>query len=179
MPPPDTALAPRKAHHPRLPKETTWECMGDLALLDAPRIVPVILSRSLQGEALAAELRRLEDAVRAGAVVVGGFVSPAEQAAARRLARLPGLRLIRLAPCPLALCHPGPEALRRIAEGRTLLLSGLPQGDGRLRRDDCVRNNRWALAIAEGTPTPVPPPAAPPARPPQGEPAIDPAAIFS
>lgn len=152
--------------------------MGDLTLLDAPRFVPVILSRSLRGDALAAELRRLEDAVRAGAVAVGGFVSPAERAAARRLATLPGLRLIRLAPCPLALCRPGPEALRRVAEGRTLLLSGLPEGDGRLRRDDCVRNNRWVLAIAEGEPAASPSPAAPPAHHPRGEAATDPAAIF-
>ena len=152
--------------------------MGDLTLLDAPRFVPVILSRNLRGEVLAVELQRLEAAAREGAVIVGGFVSPAERAVARRLALLPSLRLIRLAPCPLALCHPGFEALRRVAEGRTLLLSGLPEGDGRLRRDDCVRNNRWVLAIAEGEPVASPSSLIPCVHHPQGEATIDPAAIF-
>lgn len=148
--------------------------MGDLALLDAPRFVPVILSRRLGGAALESELRRIEAEVRAGAVAVGGFVSPGEQAAARRLAALPGARLIRLTPGPLARCRPGPGGLRCVAEGRTLLLSGIPDGDGRLRRGDCVRNNRWALDIVSATPSEtVSPPAAIPER---G--AIDPAAIF-
>lgn len=161
--------------HPRLPRETVWEYWGDPALLEAPAFVPVILSRRLEGAALEAELCRIEAAVRAGAVAIGGFVSAAEKAAARRLAALPELRLIRLVPHPLALCRPAPGARHRILEGKTLLLSGIPDGDGRLRRDDCVRNNRWVLAIAEGSPTPTreaPPPIDPPAEGP------DPAAVF-
>ena len=63
------------------------------------------------------------------------------------MARLPELRLVRLLPYPMALCHPGAGALRRIEEGHTLILSGFPEGDGRLTRSACVQVNRWVLAL--------------------------------
>lgn len=150
MTPPAALPHATPLRHPRLPRETVWETVGDPTLLDAATFVPVILSRRLKGEALETELAWILAAAQTGAVAIGGFVSPGERIAAQRLAALPALRLIRLVPYPLALYRPTSEGLRRIREGKTLLLSGIPEGDGRLRRDDCVRNNRWALAIAAG-----------------------------
>ena len=140
-------MKPSPADHPNLPHDTTWMAWGDLALLDAPRLEPVILSRSLTPQALADRLAELETAVREGAVLVGGFISHGETEAAKRLARLPELRLVRLLPYPMALCHPGAGALRRIEDGHTLILSGFPEGDGRLTRSACVQVNRWVLAL--------------------------------
>ncbi len=140
-------MKPCPADHPLLPRDTTWTAWGNLALLDAPRLEPVILSRSLTPQALANRLAELETDVREGAVLVGGFISHGETEAAKRLARLPGLRLIRLLPYPMAFCHPGTGALRRIEEGHTLILSGFAEGDGRLTRSACVQVNRWVLTL--------------------------------
>ncbi len=174
-------MTPRPVEHPRLPRGADWAALGDLALLDAPRLEPVILSRSLTPQALAERLAALEAAVREGAVLVGGFISRGETEAAKRLARLPGLRLIRLLPYPIALCHPGPGALRRIEEGHTLILSGFAEGDGRLTRAACVQVNRWTLALCgrqPDTPAPAPSEPAPALREPPPAADDDPGAIF-
>lgn len=140
-------MKPCPAEHPRLPRGVAWLALGDVALLDVPQLEPVILSRSLSPRELEARLAALEAAVREGAAVVGGFISRGEAEAARRLARLPGLRLVRVLPFPLACYRPGPGAERRIREGRTLILSAFAEGDGRLTRSACVQVNRWVLAL--------------------------------
>lgn len=140
-------MKPSPAEHPCLPRGVAWRALGDVALLDVPRLEPVILSRSLTPRELEERLTALEAAVREGAAVVGGFISRGESEAARRLARLPGLRLVRVLPFPLACYRPGPGAERRIREGRTLILSAFAEGDGRLTRSACVQVNRWVLAL--------------------------------
>jgi hypothetical protein len=174
--------------------------LGDLSLLDATDFIPVILSRSLMPAKIDAETKRIAAAVRQGAVAVGGFISFAEKKAARQLASLPELRLIRVLPHPL-IDYPLTDAVRnRIRKGRTLILSGIGGTDKTLTRANCVRTNGWILNICEAAttaplpaqkPTPVveakQPPAPPPApapkqkstpTPPAPAPADDPAAIF-
>lgn len=173
-------MRPCPAEHPRLPRGVPWMALGNLELLDTPRIEPVILSRALAPDALGQAIARLLEAARAGAAFVGGFVSPGECAAARRLAaEVPKAPIVRLLTHPIARYRPNPAAAARIAGGRTLILSGHPRGDGRLTRAACVANNRWALAIAGRAPedaTPAPLPLAERAHP--APDAGDPAAIF-
>lgn len=199
MAPTDDLLLPREVTHPRLPAETTWIALGDLSLLNATDFIPVILSRSLMPAKIDAETKRIAAAVRQGAVAVGGFISFAEKKAARQLASLPELRLIRVLPHPL-IDYPLTDAVRdRIRKGRTLILSGIGGTDKTLTRANCVRTNGWILNICEAAtapaaplpvpkPTPVaeakqPPPAPAPKQkstptPPAPAPTDDPAAIF-
>lgn len=184
----DNLLLPREVTHPRLPAETTWIALGDLSLLDATDFIPVILSRSLMPAKIDAETKRIAAAVRQGAVAVGGFISFAEKKAARQLAALPELRLIRVLPHPL-IDYPLTDAVRdRIRKGRTLILSGIGGTDKTLTRANCVRTNGWILNICEAATAPSAPPPAPkptpvveakqPPTPPAPAPADDPAAIF-
>lgn len=177
----DDLLTLRAVQHARLSRETTWTAIGDISLLDAPKWVPVILSRSLMPAQIATEARRIEDAVRAGAVAVGGFVSPAEKQVARQLARLPELKVVRVVPFSLH-NYPLTEAVKqRLRDGRTLLLSGCAEGDSAITRANCVRTNRWVLELCEASvPTTVSASLEETLPPPQVEVALadDPAAIF-
>ena len=77
------ALMPRTVTHPRLSTETTWTALGDLSLLDATSFVPVILSRSLMPAKLDAEIKRITDAVRAGAKTIDGVKRRTEATSGR------------------------------------------------------------------------------------------------
>ena len=81
MTPPAALPHATPLRHPRLPRETVWETVGDPTLLDAATFVPVILSRRLKGEALETELAWILAAAQTGAVAIGGFVSPGERIA--------------------------------------------------------------------------------------------------
>jgi hypothetical protein len=135
--------------------------MGDLALLDADAFVPVILSRSLFADKLEREIQRIESAVRAGAVAVGGFISFPEKQAAKRLAVIPSLRLIRILPQPLLNYPLTPAVEKRLREGKTLILSGIVGTEMNLTRAHCVQTNGWIMALCEGssstTPSATPP----------------------
>ncbi|MBQ9694505.1 MAG: hypothetical protein IJV69_07105, partial [Kiritimatiellae bacterium] len=112
-------IALQRVCHPRLSSETEWTALGDVSLLDAPLRVPVILSRSLKPDQIAAAYQQLEAAVRRGAVVVGGFVSPAEKQVARQLARFPDLKLIRVVPFSLYNYPLTASVKARIQQGTT------------------------------------------------------------
>lgn len=149
------ALTPRTVTHPRLSTETTWTALGDLSLLDADSFVPVILSRSLMPAKLDAEIKRITDAVRAGAVAVGGFISFGEKRAARKLAAVPNLRLIRILPYSLV-DYPLTDTVReRLLKGATLILSGIPGNVTTLSRANCVRTNTWITQLCEARKAPT------------------------
>lgn len=156
MPASSDFLTPHTVTHPRLSTETTWTALGDLTLLDVDAFVPVILSRSLMPAKLDAEIKRIEHAVRSGAVAVGGFISFGEKKAARRLATIPGLRLIRILPYSLV-NYPLTDTVReRLLNGSTLILSGIPGNVTTLSRTNCVRTNTWITQLCEArTPTTV------------------------
>lgn len=149
------ALMPRTVTHPRLSTETTWTALGDLSLLDADSFVPVILSRSLMPAKLDSEIKRITDAVRAGAVAVGGFISFGEKRAARKLAAVPELRLIRILPYSLV-DYPLTDTVReRLLKGATLILSGIPGNVTTLSRANCVRTNTWITQLCEARKAPT------------------------
>lgn len=142
--------------HPRLPADAQWTAYGDQTLLDYPWLLPVILSRRLEGEALQAAVVEVVEQVRQGAVPIGGFISPAERLVAEAVTQLPRARMIRMHPWGLANYKPsGRVATEWLATGRTLVLSGFPPEVERVpTREHCLRNNAWARAIAAGVPRP-------------------------
>jgi REP element-mobilizing transposase RayT len=136
--------------HPRLPAETSWTAYGDPTLLDYPWLLPVVLSRRLEGAALAAEIAALLEQVEQGAVPIGGFISPGEIQFARALASNPRARMVYMLPWGLAGYKPhGTVATERLGTGKTLVLSGFPDSVAQVAtRENCLRNNAWARAIA-------------------------------
>lgn len=175
-------LQPRAVTHSRLSTETQWEALGDLALLDAERFEPVIISRSMMPAKVAEETRRLVELAHAGVVMVGGFISFGEKQVARKLAQVPNLKLIRILPFTLANYPLTPSVKQRIREGKTLILSGFLSGDTTLTRTNCVKMNRWILQCCQAHAAPlapqVPPAPAPIAPKAPIAPEDDPAAIF-
>jgi len=141
--------------HPRLPTDTVWTAYGDQTLLSHPRLLPIRVSRSLRGAALEAEVERLSAEIAKGAVAIGGVISEGEHLLAKRIADDPRARLVYMCPWGLPSYKPhGATAVRRIAEGKTLVLSGFPDTVGpAASRANCLRNNAWAQAIAA---TPMP-----------------------
>lgn len=136
--------------HRRLPTDTIWTAYGDQTLLDYPWLLPVVLSRRLEGAALEAEVDALLTRVQEGAVVISGFISPGERLLARELMALPRARIIYLHPWGLAQYKPrGTVATERLASGKTLVLSGFPDSvEAVATREHCLRNNGWVEAIA-------------------------------
>jgi len=137
--------------HPRLPTETTWTAYGDQTLLDYPWLLPVVISRRLEGAALEAAINSVLTRVQEGAVVISGFISPGERMLARELLALPRARIIYLHPWGLAQYKPrGTVATERLATGKTLVMSGFPDSvEAVAKREHCLRNNTWAEAIAK------------------------------
>ena len=173
-------LIVQTVQHPRLSTETTWTALGDIALLDATHWVPVILSRSLTPKQIATEAQRIEAEVRAGAVAIGGFVSPPEKQVAQQLARIPDLKIVRVVPFSLY-GYPLTEHVKaRIRAGKTLLLSGCPKVVTTLTRANCIRTNGWILQVCRSLTPDTAPSSAPTPPPPPAElpPNDDPAAIF-
>lgn len=140
--------------HPRLPPETRWTAFGDQTLLDYPWLLPVVISRRLEGAELKAKVDETLALIGQGAVVIGGFISPGERLVAEALATLPRARMIYMHPWGLAHYKPhGLVATERLASGKTLVLSGFPDEVAAVaQRENCLRNNAWAQAIAAGTP---------------------------
>jgi len=138
--------------HARLPADTQWTAYGDPTILDYPWLLPVVLSRRLEGNALAAAVAEILEQVQQGAVPISGFISSAERDVARALTDLPRARMIYMLPWGLAGYKPsGHVATERLAAGRTLVLSGFPDSVPQVAtRDNCLRNNAWAQTIAAG-----------------------------
>ncbi len=140
--------------HPRLPRETNWTAFGDQTLLDYPWLLPVVISRHFEGTQLKAKVDETLALIEQGAIPLGGFISPGERLVAAALATLPRARMIYMHPWGLAQYKPrGHTAIERLATGKTLVISGFPDEVEQVaRRENCLRNNGWAHAIAVGSP---------------------------
>ena len=140
----------RTAEHPRLNAVPGlhWDCLGDLALLDYPELLPIVVSRRATPEAQAAQLAAWVAKVEHGAIPISGFISPGERAALRTFATIRGVRVIRLLPFGLKDFRPHGRQLENLAESRLLVLSAFPQSVEGCNWDNCHRNNDFARAIA-------------------------------
>ncbi len=136
--------------HSRLPTETTWTAYGDPTLLDHPWLVPVIVSTRINDAERAAQIEAILADVEAGAIPIGGFISPGEREVAAKIADIPRARIIKLEPWGLKRYKPsGATATRWLAGGRTLVLTGFPDSEPvECRRANCLKNNEWVQQIA-------------------------------
>ena len=62
----------RDARHPRLPSNRRWTAVGDLALLDYPQLVPVIVHRRRSAEETENTISHFVDLAASGAILIGG-----------------------------------------------------------------------------------------------------------
>lgn len=165
------------AEHPRLPKGVSWTAIGDLSVLDAPRMVAVIVHRRITEDERRAEAERYLGLAREGSVLIGGFISPGEREVARGLGAIEGAKVICLVPYGLGGYKPRGAAVRRLAEGKTLVLSGFSEDvpSTPICYDNCHHNNDWARAIAmdvgDESPTSLLPPTS--LRPPNSLPPLN------
>ena len=114
----------RDACHPRLPRNRQWTAVGDLALLDYPQLVPVIVHRRRSADETENTISHFVDLAASGAIPIGGFISPGEKEVAHRISSLPKARVIYLLPHGMAHYKPRGRAADRIANSETLVLSG-------------------------------------------------------
>ena len=145
----------RAAVHPRLAAaapQLRWDCTGDLALLDYPALLPIVVSRRADESARQRTIEGWVELVRRGAIPIGGFISPGEKEALRAFASLPRARVIRLLPYGLKEWKPHGRQLDNLAESRLLLLSAFPEEVEGCNWDNCHRNNEIAAAIAAAMP---------------------------
>ena len=154
----------RDAAHPRLSTDRRWTAVGDIALLDYPLLVPVIVHRRRPADETEQAINRFVKLAESGAILIGGFISPGEKEVARRISALPNSRVIYLLPHGMAHYKPRGKAVDRIASSQTLVLSGfgdeIPETP--INYDNCHYNNDLAIAIAKA---PVASATAPPASP--------------
>ena len=144
----------RNASHPRLPQNRQWTVVGDLALLDYPLLVPVIVHRRRSAEETENTISHFVDLAASGAILIGGFVSPGEKEVARRISALPNARVIYLLPHGMAHYKPRGKAVDRIANSETLVLSGFGDEvpETPINYDNCHFNNDLARAVASEPP---------------------------
>jgi len=140
----------RNAEHPRLPQDRKWTAVGDISLLDYPVLVPVVVHRRRPPEDTERAINHFVNMAGTGAILIGGFISPGEKEVARRIAAIPGARVIYLLPHGMAHYKPRGKAIDRIADSQTLVLSGfgdeIPETP--INYDNCHFNNDLARAIS-------------------------------
>ena len=136
--------------------------VGDLALLDYPLLVPVIVHRRRSAEETENTISHFVNLAASGAILIGGFISPGEKEVARRISALPNARVIYLLPHGMAHYKPRGKAVNRIANSETLVLSGFGDEvpETPINYDNCHYNNDLAKTIA-AAPAPVGSAAAP------------------
>lgn len=145
----------RAAAHPRLAAAAPgrkWDALGDLALLDYPLLLPIVVSRRADAGERARVIAGWCERVRGGAIPVGGFVSPGEKEALRALAALPRARVIRLLPFGLKDWKPHGRQLENLAGSRLLVLSCFPEAVEGCNWENCHFNNAVAAAVAAALP---------------------------
>jgi hypothetical protein len=136
----------REAHHPRLSLAAPnlhWDCLGDLALLDYPVLLPIVVSRRATEAEKDAQLADWIERVARGAIPIGGFISPGEKAALKAFATMPRTRVIRLLPFGLKDFRPHGRQLENLALSRLLILSAFPEEVEGCNWDNC----HWTMEL--------------------------------
>jgi hypothetical protein len=134
--------------HPLLAANETWRGLGNVALLDAPRKLALLVSRRCDGEAVLAAYDRVSDACDGATVVVSGFHSPVEADCLKILLRSSESRMIIVLARHLGetfLVHASwSEALE---QGRMLILSAFPIQQKRPDRIACEKRNAQVMSL--------------------------------
>ena len=141
----------RAAVHPRLVAAAPgrrWDCIGDLALLDYPLLLPVVVSRRAGAEERERAIAGWCERVRCGAIPIGGFISPGEREALRAFSGIPRARVIRLLPYGLKEWRAHGRQLENLAGSRLLVLSCFPEEVEGCNWGNCHFNNEVARRVA-------------------------------
>lgn len=137
--------------HPLLSADEIWRGIGNVALLDAPRKLALLVSRRCDGEAVLAAYDRVSAACDGETVVVSGFHSPVEADCLKILLRSSESRVIMVLARYLGetfLVHASwREAL---GQGRLLILSAFQIQQKRPDHASCERRNRQIHVMCEG-----------------------------
>ena len=128
-----------------------WKGVGNLALLgDDIQMVSLRVSREVaSSEAIAKVVKRIENAVDKGYVVISGFISKGEHAVRDMLCRRPDARFIRMLPSCIPNRRFKPESVYVVpfAEGRYLEL-GRGNDEREFSRGACLDINAEIIEIA-------------------------------
>lgn len=127
----------------------TFSGVGNRGLLEAPRRIPVRISRRLVGNSLEQNVEHYLNEVRQGAVLVSPSISPGEKLTMRQAfnAGFPTIVIMENGFTPLS--KPHGEQFYACAEGRLLMLSAWEHHNNKqkLTADMCRQMNLMALAI--------------------------------
>ena len=107
---------------PRLDVDDFWKGVGNVDLLSSDaKLLSLRVSRKVAAQNLSRVVSRIEDAVRAGYVVISGFISPGEVAARDMLLENREARFIHVLPsCMMNGHRPDSRYLPALSEGRFL-----------------------------------------------------------
>ena len=136
---------------PRLGIGDYWQGVGNIALLDpAEKLVSLRVSREVATpDAISAVVKRMENAVDKGYIVVSGFISKGEQVVRDMLCRRGDARFIRVLPSciPNVRFRPESRYVAPFAEGRYLEIA---QGNDEIEfsRRACLDINAEIIEIA-------------------------------
>ncbi len=141
----------KMVQHVALPMAYRWQAVGNIALLDAPWMMVIVVHR-VDSSAVIAEKKRLAiEVAKAGGVIVGGFVAPAEKEILKCVyAEVPEVKVISFVPHTLTDYKPPARAIDGFRCGRRLLLSSVPEHavDAPCQRQVCLRHNAIAEKLA-------------------------------
>ena len=134
---------------PRLEADAFWKGMGNVSLL-APetKLLALRVSRKVRSEDLPRVVARMENAVRAGFVVLSGFISPGEVAVRDMLIGNRDARFVHILPSCMGLRHrPDSRFLEPLAQGRFLELAE-GNDEQKFSRGACLTLNEQIAAMA-------------------------------
>lgn len=144
---------PQIVTHPCLPTAHTWQAVGNLSLLEAPLIFPIVIHRVDTPTQVEEKTQFACDIAKAGGVIAGGFISPREKALLKTLyTTVPSLKLIHFSPHTLADYKPPARVLDDFKNGHRLLLTSEPTHptDSPCSRAVCLRHNAIAEHLGRG-----------------------------
>ena len=134
---------------PRLDIDAFWKGMGTTSLL-APdtKLLALRISRQVAAGELPHVVSRMENAVRAGFVILSGFISPGEIAVRDMLIANREARFVHILPSCMAMRHrPDSRYLEPLAEGRFLEIAE-GNDETEFGRGACLALNEEIRAMA-------------------------------
>ena len=134
---------------PRLDSDDFWRGMGNVSLLSPEtKLLALRVSRKVRAGDLPRVVARMEDAVRAGFVIISGFISPGEIAVRDMLITNRKARFVHILPSCMDLRHrPDSRYLEPLAQGRFLeIAEGNDERD--FARDACLSLNEQIAGMA-------------------------------
>ena len=134
---------------PRLDADAFWKGMGNVSLL-APetKLLALRVSRKVRSEDLPQVVARMENAVRAGYVILSGFISPGEVAVRDMLIGNREARFVHILPSCMGVRHrPDSRYLEPLAQGRFLEIAE-GNDEQEFNRGACLTLNDQIAAMA-------------------------------